>query len=429
MNTGIGWNIGRAFIGVLADIGHIGVAGGMRTASSHGEPSRAKACEGVLAGSVATQMCRDIRQLGGKENCEHDQQTGLLSPHEAGNSRVSLRRRALKFFAAKNGSVKRRIAFSAAVMLAGAFVTGSVQAVQYPIRPIKLVVPWPAAGVTDIVARVISDKLQAELGQPVVVENKPGANGFIGTEYVAQAAADGYTLLLVTATTHAVAPNLYRKLPYDSVKDFAPVSQITAAPLIMVTPAKSPYMDVKQLIAAAKANPKKLNYATYGSGGSSQLAAALFMQAAGIEMTGVPYRGAAQAIVGLMSGDCDVFFDTIPSSLGHVRNGKLRALAVTSAKRVDAAPKIPTLAESFPGFEFSVWQGVEAPIGTPKAIIDRLHAAVAKIVSMPDVKAKFNGLGAMAVSSPSPQQFGDYIVHEKAKMKDLIQRAHIDYIK
>jgi tripartite-type tricarboxylate transporter receptor subunit TctC len=324
--------------------------------------------------------------------------------------------------------MQRRLLLQASTLLAGAFVTGFASAQQYPIRPIKLVVPWPAAGVTDIVARVIGDRLQQEIGQPVVVDNKPGANGFIGTEYVAKSAPDGYTLLLMTTTTHIVAPNLYRNLPYDPIKDFAPISQVTSAPTIMVGPANSQFADVAAMIAYAKANPKKLNYATYGAGGSSQLAAVLFMQAADIDMTAIPYKGAAPAVVGLMSGECNVFFDTIPSSLGHVKSGKLKGYAVTSTKRVEAAPEIPALAELFPGFDFTVWQAIEAPAGTPKAVVDRLSAALIKIADMPDVKAKFNSLGAAAVSSPTPESLAQQILREKTRMASVIKRANIGYL-
>lgn len=324
--------------------------------------------------------------------------------------------------------MNRRFVLRSSVALIGASAAGLARGQQYPNRPIKLVVPWPIAGVTDIVARVVSEKLQIELGQSVVVENKPGANGFIGTEQVAKAPPDGYTLLLVTTTTHVIAPNLYRKLPYDSIKDFASVSQLTAAPTIMVAPAGSPHADLAALIAYAKANPMKLNYATYGAGGSSQLAAALFMQAANIEMTAIPYKGATPAIVGLMAGESDLFFDSIPSSLSHVRNGKLKALAVTSPKRNSAAPDVPAVAETFPGFEFIVWQGVEAPAGTPQPVIERLSSALIKIIDMPDVKARLNGLGADAVSSPTPEHFAMHKIREKEKWAGVIRKANIGFL-
>ncbi len=324
--------------------------------------------------------------------------------------------------------MKRRLVLQASGALAAATLVNPVLAQQYPSRPIRLVVPWTPGGVTDIVARLTAEKLQAELGQTIVVENKAGASGFIGTEFVARAAPDGYTLLLVSASTHSVAPNLYRRMPYDPVRDFAPVSQLTAAPTMAVTGADSSFKSLAEIVAYAKANPGKLNCATYGAGGSSQLAAAMFSQAAGIEMTSVPYKGSAPAIMGLIAGECQIFFDTIAAALPHVRGGRLRGLGVTSAHRVDAAPDVPTLADTFPGFEFVVWQGIEAPTGTPQAVIDRLHAALVKIVDMPDVKARLTSLGASAVSSASPAQFGEHKLRERDKIAGIVKSAGIGYL-
>ena len=324
--------------------------------------------------------------------------------------------------------MKRRLVLQASSALAATAVGGPTFAQQYPNRPIRLVVPWPPGGVTDIVARLTAEKLQSELGQSIVVENKAGASGFIGTELVARSAPDGYTLLLVSASTHSVAPSLYRRLPYDPIRDFAPVSQLTAAPTLAVTAAGSPYVDLAQLVAYAKANPGKLNYATYGAGGSSQLAAALFSQAAGIQMTAIPYKGSAPAIMGLVAGECQLFFDTIAAALPQVRGGRLRGLAVTSSTRVEAAPEVPCVAETFPGFEFVVWQGIEAPIGTPPAVIDRLHAALTKIVAMPDVRARLTSLGASAISSSSPAQFGEHKRRERYKIAGIVKSAGIGYL-
>lgn len=324
--------------------------------------------------------------------------------------------------------MKRRLVLQATSALAAAALNAPAIAQQFPARPIRLVVPWPPGGVTDIVARLAAERLQVELGQTVVVENKPGASGFIGTEFVARAAPDGYTLLLVSASTHSVAPNLYRRMPYDPIKDFAPISQLTAAPTLAVTGANSPYTTLAQVVAFAKDNPGKLNYATYGAGGSSQLAAALFSQAAGIQMTAIPYQGSPPAILGVISGDCHLFFDTIAAALPQVRNGRLRGLGVTSASRVEAAPDIPSVAETFPGFEFVVWQGIEAPAGTPQPVIDRLHAALTKIVDMPEVKARLTSLGASAVGSATPAQFGQHKLRERDKIAGIVKSAGIGYL-
>lgn len=326
--------------------------------------------------------------------------------------------------------MNRRMLLRAAAILAATFAAAGFVCAQedYPSKPIRVVVPWSPGGIVDIGARILAERLSQNLGNPVIVENKPGANGFIGTEQVAKAAPDGYTLLLISTTTHVVAPALYRKIPFDPIKDFEPVSQITLAPTIAVAPPNSPYKTLADLVAAAKAHPRKLNYATYGAGGSSQLAATLFMQAAGIEMTAIPYKASTPAVTGLMGGETDLFFDSIPSSLNHVRAGKLKAFAVTSDIRVPAAPDIPTLAESYPGVTYHVWQGVEAPAGTPKRIVNKLHAEIVKVLNHPEVRDKLQKLGALAVSSKSPEEFGQYIAGEKVKMEKLIRGAGIPYV-
>lgn len=324
---------------------------------------------------------------------------------------------------------RRTLLRATAILTVCGATVGIVHAQQdYPSRPIRIIVPWPVGGVTDIGARLVGAKLGENLGKPVVIENRAGANGWIGTEFVANAAPDGYTLLLVTTTTHAVAPALYRKLPFDPLKSFDPVTQITLAPTIAVTPPTSPYKTLAELVAYAKANPKKLNYATYGAGGSSQLAATLFMQAAGIEMTAVSYKGATPAVTGLMGGETDLFFDSIPSSLPHVKSGRLKALAVTSEQRVAAASEIPTLAESYPGVIYSVWQGVAVPAGTPKPIIDKLHAEISKVIADPAVQERMMSLGAIAVASKAPADFGRHIASEQEKIAGLIRRAGIPYM-
>lgn len=321
--------------------------------------------------------------------------------------------------------MKRRVLLQSLGAALAASSFGAFAQQDYPNRPIRLIVPWPAGGVTDITARILGERLGEALGKAIVVDNRPGANGFIGTQAVATAEPDGYTLLLVTATTHAVAPSLYRKMPYDPIKSFTPISQITVAPTIAVTSANSPYRTLADLVAAAKKDPGKLNYATYGAGSSSTLAAVLFMQAGGVELTAIPYKGATPAITGLMGGETDVFFDSIPSALPHVQAGRLRALAVTGENRVSAAPDIPTLSEMYPGVVFNVWQGVQAPAGTPEPIVRRLHAEVQKIVAMKEVQERLIKLGAFPVSSNSPADFTTHIQREQAKVAELVKRAKI----
>jgi tripartite-type tricarboxylate transporter receptor subunit TctC len=324
--------------------------------------------------------------------------------------------------------VKMRAALHSFLAACLCFASSAQAQSDFPSKPVRLVVPWTVGGVTDLGARLLAQKLTESLGQAVIVENKPGANGFIGTEFVARSAPDGYTLLVMGPSTHAVAPAMYRKLPFDPLKDFDSISQITLAPTIAVAPPNSRFKSLAELAAAAKAQPGRLNYATYGSAGSSQLAATLFMQAAGIEMTAIPYKGASPAITGLMRGDTELFFDSIPSSLGHVKAGKLKALAVTSKERVKAAPEVPTVSETYPGVEYSVWQGIQAPAGTPRAIITKLHGAIVQAMSQPDVQERFLNLGGIAVTSSSPEEFTAYILAERKKIAELIKRANIPQV-
>ena len=300
----------------------------------------------------------------------------------------------------------------------------SAAAQDFPNRPIRFIVPWAPAGVTDIIARLLADRLTAQLGQPVIVENKPGASGVIGTEFVAKSAPDGYTLVVVTASTHAMGPSVSPTSAYDAVKDFAPVIQVTNAPTIVVVPPKLPANNVKEFVALAKQKPSSLNFATFGQGSSSHLATALFMQATGIEMVHVPYKGSGPAIIDVVAGRVEVFFDSIPSSLPHVRNGTLKALAVTGPQRTPAAPDIPTVAETIPGFQITVWQGLAAPAGTPRAIVDKLYAETAKVMAMPDVRAKIVDLGADPVSV-SPPEFAEHIRRENEKWRQVVKTANI----
>jgi tripartite-type tricarboxylate transporter receptor subunit TctC len=314
-------------------------------------------------------------------------------------------------------------AIGAAIAFAFALLP-TAQAQTYPAKSIRLVVPWPAGGVTDVVARIVGEKLSQGLGQTIVVDNKAGATGFIGTEFVAKAAADGYTLLLITASTHAISPNLFRKLPYDPLKDFETIAQVTAAPTILVLHPGVPANSVADLVKLAKAKPGQLNYASFGNGSSAHLAAELFKQATGTDFVHIPYKGAAPAIADLMGGQVAIFFDSIPSALPHVRSGKLKALAVTGRTRTTAAPDLPTIAETYPGFEVTVWQGFGAPAATPKAIVGRIHAELLKVMAMSDVKEKLVNLGADPLCT-NPQDFASHIAREKEKWANVVKTSGI----
>lgn len=303
-------------------------------------------------------------------------------------------------------------------------LSGAVYAAEeYPSKPIKLVVPWPVGGVTDVAARIIGDRLGRVIGQPIIVDNKPGGTGIIGTDAVAKAAPDGYTLLLVSASTHAISPHLM-KLPYDIEKNFAPIAQLTSSPAILVVPPTLSANTVSELVAMAKANPGKLAYASFGNGSSAHLAAEVFKQVTGTNMLHVPYKGAAPAITDLQAGRVSLFFDSIPSSMPHVKSGRLKALAVTGSSRVAALPEVPTIAESYPGFDVTVWQGIEAPAGTPRSIIDKLNAELVKVMRMPDIRESLQRLGAEPMCT-TPEQFAQHITHEREKWGAVIRAGNI----
>ena len=319
---------------------------------------------------------------------------------------------------------RQRTGIATAILISIVTVAVNAYGQEYPAKPIRLVVPWPAGGLTDLVARIVGERLGYVLGKPMVIDNKAGASGFIGTEIVAKAPPDGYTLLLVTSSTHAASPALFRKIPYDPINDFATISQVTLAPNILVVPPSLAANSVTELVTLAKAKPGQLDYASYGNGSTAHLAAELFLQTTGASMAHIPYKGSAAAVTDLIGGHVQVFFDTIPSSLPHVRSGKLKALAVTGPTRTPAAPDIPTVAETYPGFEVSVWQGFQAPAGTPRAIVDKLNANILKVMAMQDVRERLINLGAEPVSS-TPEQFAQHIAREKQKWADVVKRAGI----
>ena len=302
-----------------------------------------------------------------------------------------------------------------AVLSFWTLVAGAAVAQQaYPARPIRLVVPSAPGGGTDITARIIAPKLSELLGQQVVVENRPGAGTMIGGEVVARAAADGYTLLMGISTL-AINPAIYKKVPYDALKDFAPVTQVVSLPNVLVVHPSLPVKSVKELVAFAKTRPGQLNFASAGVGTNPHLSMELFLSMTGLKMVHVPYKGSGQGMIDIVAGHVSVMTPSILSGLPHVKNGKLRALGVTSAKRAGGAPNIPTIAEAgVPGYEAVQWFGMLAPAGTPRPIITRLHDDVVRILQDAETKRRFTGDGADPVGN-SPDEFAAFIRAETAK--------------
>jgi tripartite-type tricarboxylate transporter receptor subunit TctC len=290
----------------------------------------------------------------------------------------------------------------------------------YPSKPAKVIVPYPPGGPTDIVARVVSQKLSEQMGQQFIVENRPGAGGNIGAEAVAKSPADGYTLLVAT-TAHAINPALFKSLGYNLVKDFAPVSQLTSGPLVIVANPSLPAKNVKELIALAKAKPGSLNYASSGNGQSTHLSAELFGTMAGIKMNHIPYKGSAPALTDVMGGQASLMFDTMLSAMPQVKNGKLKAIAVTSASRSPAAPDVPTVAESgLPGYEAIAWNGLLAPAGTPAEVVGKLNAELKKALDAPDVKDRFSAQGFGAAWN-TREAFAKFIQAELDKWAKVVK--------
>jgi tripartite-type tricarboxylate transporter receptor subunit TctC len=295
----------------------------------------------------------------------------------------------------------------------------------YPARPVRIVVPFAPGGATDVLARMIGGKLTEAWGQQVVVENKPGAGGNIGAEAGARAAADGYTLTLCAAGFMAVNPSLYAKLPYDPVRDFAPVALLVKAPLLMVVHPGAQARSVRELIDWARANPGRLTIGNGGQGTAQHLGGELFTAAAGIRAVHLPYKGSAPATTDLLAGVFDAQFDNMVTLLPHVRSGKLRALGVSSAARVPVLPEVPTIAESaLPGFETGTWYGVVAPAGTPVPVLERLNREIARIVALPDMAERLQAMGLIpAVGTRAV--FGEFIRAEIAQYGKLIRSAGI----
>ncbi len=311
-----------------------------------------------------------------------------------------------------------------AVFLLGGLATWPVAAQTFPTRPIKLMVPFPAGGATDIFARVLSLKMGEKLGQALVVENRPGAGGTIGSDLVAKAAPDGYTLLLATSSTHAIGPALNPKMPYDAARDFTPISHVGNAPSIMLVPNSSPAKTLKDWVAHSRQNPGKLNYASSGNGTIVHLTAELFKAQMGLYIVHIPYRGTALAIPDLVSGKVDMIFDSLPTGLPHAREGRLRALAVTSAKRTSMAPDLPAVSEVLPGFESNTWFGLYGPRGLAPEVLAKIEVAVNQTLQDAEVKDRLAKLGIEPVGG-SPQQFAQMVLADAAKWKKIITERQI----
>jgi len=315
------------------------------------------------------------------------------------------------------GGPRRILAACAALVLAY-----PAQAQNYPTRPVRMIVPFSPGGAADVPGRMLMQKLTEALGQQVVVDNRPGAGGTIGADLAAKAAADGYTLLMIS-NTHVISASLYKKLPYDSLKDFAPVLQFGDAPNVLVVHPELPVKSVSELVALAKAKPGSIDFASSGNGSSQHLFAALFTSLAGVKMTHIPYKGSAQATTDLLAGQVKVSFPGIAGMIQHIRNGRLRALAVTSAKRSPQMPDVPSIAEAgVKGYEASLWLGILAPAALPKDINARLNAEVGRILKQPALQASFRTVGTEIVYR-APEDFGKFVKSELGKWARVVKET------
>jgi tripartite-type tricarboxylate transporter receptor subunit TctC len=291
----------------------------------------------------------------------------------------------------------------------------------WPSKPIRIIVPYPPGGTSDILARALAPGITDALGQSVVVENKPGATGNLGADYVAKAKPDGYVFLLADIGSLAISPSVSTDLPFDPVKDFAPVAMVAYSPHLLAVYPSVPANNVKELIALAKAKPDSLNFAVSGIGGANHLAGIDFAMRAGIKWTYIPYKGGSQAITDVVGGQAQVLFNGMLATYPFVKDGKLKVIAISSAKRFSAAPDIPTVAESgIPGFETGSWQGIVAPAGTPPEIVNKLHDTVTKILATKEMKDRLDKAGA-EVRPQTPAQFGEFIRSEKARWAKVVK--------
>ena len=316
-----------------------------------------------------------------------------------------------------------------AAILPATAAFAATPATAYPTKPVKFVVPYPAGGPLDTVARAIGEKLRDSLGQPVVVENKPGAGGNLGADYVAKQPADGYTIVMGAVATHAINPTLFSKMPYDPVKDFAPVTLVADVPNVLVMhPGKAAELhinNVRELVEYARKHPGKLDYASGGNGSAGHLSGELFKSMAKVSMVHIPYNGASPAQLSVLSGQTDLIFDNLASASANIKAGKLKAFAVTTASRAAAFPELPTIAEAgkglgLEGFDISTWFGVFAPANTPREIVDRLNHDIVAILKTDDMKARLARIGAQPAPT-TPEQFGALVQRELKKYAQIVR--------
>lgn len=313
--------------------------------------------------------------------------------------------------------------FAVALMSIAAALAPGAAAQNYPSHPIRIIAQFQPGTSTDILARVIAQKLAESLGQQVVVDNRPGAGGIVGTELGARAAPDGYTLTMGVSSAFGINPTLYSKLPYDAIRDFAPISNIALTPQTLVTSPSNAAKTVKELVAAAKAKPGAINFASLGSGSTSHLTMEMFRSAAGIQLNHIPYKGSPTAHADVMTGQVTIMFDAIPAVLAHIKSGKLRGLGIGTRTRSPLLPDVPTIAESgYPGFEAVGWIGIVAPAKTPVVILDKLNAEIVRIVNEPDVKERLNTLAFTPVAG-TRAEFGAFIKSEIARWGKAVRES------
>jgi tripartite-type tricarboxylate transporter receptor subunit TctC len=304
-----------------------------------------------------------------------------------------------------------------------AFGINDAAAQSYPSRPVKIVVPATPGGAIDLIARTLAEKLTASLGQPVVVENKPGASNNLGTDFVAKSPPDGYTLVIV-ASSHATNKHLFKQMPFDPIKDFEPVVYTHVVPLLLAVHPSVQAKTVPELVSWIKANPDKAIYASSGPGSSLHMAAELFMSMSGTKMQHVPYKGSSAAHPDLLAGRTAMIFDTVTAVRGHVKSGAVRGIAVTTAKRSSAMPELPTIAESLPGYDASTWGGILAPAGTPKEVVAKLNSSINSALKMEDVRARLMGAG-IEIQGGTPEAFAEVIRIEVDKWGRIVKEAGI----